>query len=765
MRERLDALALGLATGAFVLRWADPGASGAGMTLFIHLLPWFALACWFAGRIRSGAVLKFTGMELAVLAFCLVGLLSVQRASYALPALELAFGFLSLGLLFLLAVTHLGRGVLLSLVFPALAAVSLYALLQVTLIFPALLEQLGGDASPSLLARIRSMEPYSTFTGPNQLAGFLVLLLPLAAGMAADDRLRNPRVFPVRLVVVLAAAVTLALTGSRGGWVALAAAALAFGALALTRNRRRGTAAALIVAAAALPAVLPFLGPAADRAGDLHLSVRVRTTYWRGARRTFAREPVLGVGLDNLQEYHDELKGETAEESKRAHHDALQLLADTGAVGLLAFLVLVGLAMRHGLAREASPASAPSPPPPWLPAAAAAALLPGLLRGAAGLELLALVMLVGLWIGLQVLLRGPDARIAAEPSPWTRIGAAAGLTGLLVHFSADFGLYVPGVATALFATMALVVLLRIRPAEARVPGPVCAALAAVLLLIAGPLLVLAVPRLLAAEAEAYEADRRLQAGDPDAVEAAAAARDHNPLDAEAVLLFSRATFAEWVRKSRESAVPGGVRDMQLRQLEGVVIEAAADALLLRPRHSPAHDWKARFHRAFRADCLRRAEAGDATARAMADHHGREALRHAETARALYPTHWAPAYLLARIHDDRGEPDRAAELYRETLRLDGLAAEARWGDDQRPSPVARARCLLRTGAEEEGLRIVRGHYERAFRNADPARARLVIERFLEEGRLPGVRDDEADALMRPVIESVLRDILGRLPTDG
>ena len=92
-----DRIALFLTLLGFLLREWTPGTTaGAGLNLFIHLLFWIALTLWFAGRATaSGADYRFTGFEFAFLAFSVVALISVQRASFRLAALDQALTWLS----------------------------------------------------------------------------------------------------------------------------------------------------------------------------------------------------------------------------------------------------------------------------------------------------------------------------------------------------------------------------------------------------------------------------------------------------------------------------------------------------------------------------------------------------------------------------------------------------------------------------------------------------------------------------------------------
>src|SRR5579862_6140343 len=207
-----DRIALFLTLLGFLLREWTPGTSaGAGLNLFIHLLFWVALTLWFAGRATaSGAVYKFTGFEFAFLAFAVAALISVQRASFRLAALDQAMSWLSYALFFVLCVQLVGRRLLQSILLATVFTLSLYALIQKALIFP-MIQPLAATEAVEMARRIRSSEPSATFLGPNQFAAFLALLLPVLFGSMVDTR-----DFKFRPVALGLGLIALALTESKG---------------------------------------------------------------------------------------------------------------------------------------------------------------------------------------------------------------------------------------------------------------------------------------------------------------------------------------------------------------------------------------------------------------------------------------------------------------------------------------------------------------------------------------------------------------------
>jgi O-antigen ligase len=690
----LDRLALFLTILGFLLREGVSGAdAGSGLNLFIHLLFWIALTIWFAGRaVAGGALYRFTGFEFAFLAFACISLISVQRASFKLPALDHAMAYFSYALFFVLCVNVLGKRRLLALLLPTCFMIALYALVQYFVIFPELRSVADETGSVELARRIRTNEVFSTFLGPNQLAGFLALLLPIVAGAFLDERR------PLRGLSLLPGIVTMALTGSLGGWVALACGAVAFSALALTRSRGRGLVTALGTGAAALVVALFLWTPLLSKLSGSH-SLAVRAIYWQATGRIIAQAPVLGVGLDNWQEHYFPLKSDLQQESKKAHNDYLQILAEMGLLGFLAFAAIIGMGLRAALVRSTSPT--------------------------------------------------PDP---AGNFAWTRIGAAAGLIAFLIHMTVEFDFYEFGVAQALFAVLALVALLRGGAAEVRLSKGICAAAATLLFLITMALLCFVAPRALAADSELKETRQILglvEGGDlhrlSDATRISQAAQEHNPFEPEAFRLFARVKFHEWdlLRKARTPD------EKKLFEIETTILQALDNAIALRPRSSPLHFEKSRLHRLFHRACLKESS----LARAQAADHLRLALDHQRRAYELYPTFALNSYHLARLLDLSGDREEARTCYQEALRLSDLAGKEREDLDRlKLDPVARARALHALGRPFEAREILVAHFRQAVAGLPPDEARARLERLQQPGE-----DEEMRFVLKEVIDALLADL--------
>jgi O-antigen ligase len=195
----------------------------------------------------------------------------------------------------------------------------------------------------------------SFFPHPNQLAGFLVLFVPLAVGLyrVFESRLAKAACVLLALAAVPAAIVTY----SRGVLVALVALVVV-----LARSRRAWP----LIAGAAVVVVL--LAPAAwhDRVADVgsldRPEIATRLDFWDAAVSMFQASPLLGVGLNNFDVAYVGLErtgrtflpGTGLAAPETAHNLYLNTLAEQGLVGIAALLLLVLSAGRLALALRRS---------------------------------------------------------------------------------------------------------------------------------------------------------------------------------------------------------------------------------------------------------------------------------------------------------------------------------------------------------------------------------------------------------------------------
>lgn len=189
----------------------------------------------------------------------------------------------------------------------------------------------------------------------NETAAVLVAAAVFAFALCGERRW-GPAMRLLAFLAGLGSVVGLAMTASRGGLVALAAAGLVAVMLA---GRWRGRAVvALALVSIAVVGWFAAFAPAGARDRVVNASSDGRSTIWAVAERVIEAHPVLGVGSDNFvnvsANYLDQ-PGLTAaawfilDQPKVAHNLFLETWADLGTVGLLLWLAMLAYAMRCGL--------------------------------------------------------------------------------------------------------------------------------------------------------------------------------------------------------------------------------------------------------------------------------------------------------------------------------------------------------------------------------------------------------------------------------
>src|SRR5215212_1228553 len=184
------------------------------------------------------------------------------------------------------------------------------------------------NASGTVEYRVASFFPH-----PNQLAGFLVMLVPLALGVMAATRSRVLQIAALLLAVL--SIVGVVLTYSRGGLVALIALPLI-----LIRDKRSWP---LIVAGIVL---ITLLAPSVwrDRVAEVaktdQPAIATRLDFWAASLDMFQAHPVAGVGLDSFSDAYQALErpgrsylgGGVLVAPETAHNLYLNTLAEQGLI-------------------------------------------------------------------------------------------------------------------------------------------------------------------------------------------------------------------------------------------------------------------------------------------------------------------------------------------------------------------------------------------------------------------------------------------------
>jgi putative inorganic carbon (HCO3(-)) transporter len=218
-----------------------------------------------------------------------------------------------------------------------------------------------GPLSARLPAGLVSLPGAEQGINPNQLAGALVFLLPLAASCAIGVlRAGKPLLAALLAAVLVVGAATIVLTQSRAGLIGLAGAlaslALALGWLNADRRTKKFLVAAVVLLAIlgalagglALPRLLNTGGTAGAAQSDAmlqQLSLDARVEIWSRAVYALQDFPFTGVGLGAFRRVVNVLYPlflvPPGTDIAHSHNMFLQAGLDMGLIGLIGYAAML----------------------------------------------------------------------------------------------------------------------------------------------------------------------------------------------------------------------------------------------------------------------------------------------------------------------------------------------------------------------------------------------------------------------------------------
>jgi len=196
----------------------------------------------------------------------------------------------------------------------------------------------------------RSWRAFGPFYNPNLLAAMLLMAIPLWVGLLVVARSGAVRVFCGFAILLCWAGFFL--TGSKGGAIALMGALLLGAAIAPDPARKGASRRALIgvgIVCVALAGAL-LLPPIKTRLltalGTQSNSTMFRYYTWVGTWHMALARPVLGFGPGTFPAVYPRYA--VVGYTKLAHQTYLQVAAETGLIGLLAFVAVLAAQLRSG---------------------------------------------------------------------------------------------------------------------------------------------------------------------------------------------------------------------------------------------------------------------------------------------------------------------------------------------------------------------------------------------------------------------------------
>jgi O-antigen ligase len=201
--------------------------------------------------------------------------------------------------------------------------------------------------SEPFLARGGGFAVVATFANPNILAGYMLMVLPLAWAAAAEATgLRRLG----WLVTILLFAGILLLTFSKASWILLGVLIALWGLarLSIGWTLGLGTVSGMVVGVALLlltPIIrtLLFIFPDSREA-----SVDTRLGLWWAAVTAFLERPLLGFGMDGFAGATAAVRYGLLADLTRAHNMYLQALVDLGLIGSLLLWGTCAAIVRRG---------------------------------------------------------------------------------------------------------------------------------------------------------------------------------------------------------------------------------------------------------------------------------------------------------------------------------------------------------------------------------------------------------------------------------
>ena len=194
---------------------------------------------------------------------------------------------------------------------------------------------------------------------PNHLAGLLEVLGVFGLSIACWSR------WPLwsKLLVGYLAAVCyagVAITGSRGGYLSVAASLILFAILGLcvlgaagkTLVLRFGIAGLITLVVVLIATAWLFHNSAvlSERADNLIDPKNVRLKLWTSAIEQWKLQPLIGTGSGTFRYYGRQLRDPRMQfDPIDVHNDYLHLLCEYGALGAAGFLLFLYAHLRHGL--------------------------------------------------------------------------------------------------------------------------------------------------------------------------------------------------------------------------------------------------------------------------------------------------------------------------------------------------------------------------------------------------------------------------------
>ncbi len=330
---------IGLMIGVFILPFA-PDMLG---LLYMFLL----LAVFFFQQLfkRDRQELAENFMDTPIILYLLVIIISTITSIK--PGMDGSLRDLALhlgGLSFLFVMVNTVKtkedfNRIMSFLLAAASLVALYGLYQYVVGVELDAAWVDVENNPDLKTRV-----YSVFYNPNILAEYLIMLIPLAVGLFWFTKKLAKKIFYLAIVLIMSLA--LILTMSRGGWLGFAFSALIF-IILIERRLLLSIIPISLAGVFFLPQSIINRILSIRNVADSSNAYRLK--LWEITGDIIRDNPIAGVGFGHIP------FKETFETYIRtmptyhAHNTFLQVAAEIGLTGLLAFVLFLFVTFKYGV--------------------------------------------------------------------------------------------------------------------------------------------------------------------------------------------------------------------------------------------------------------------------------------------------------------------------------------------------------------------------------------------------------------------------------
>ena len=255
--------------------------------------------------------------------FCLALIVSIIFSSNKLNSLSEIYKYATVILLFLIVTSLSPENKIRAIRTIILAGfiISLLAIYQYFFGFKHTLEYLTRNnlATPFMLDYIASKRIFFPFITPNTLASYLIMIIPLTL----TDKRNFWFVIPLSFALLL--------TQSLGALLSIFLGLIIYFYLVDKLNKRK-----VVFFFLGLIIIIGAIFIMRTAAQKQHIqpifSITMRLNYWKDTLRIIKASPLTGVGLGNFN----------LAQSRYAHNSYLQIWAEMGILGIIAFIWLIG---------------------------------------------------------------------------------------------------------------------------------------------------------------------------------------------------------------------------------------------------------------------------------------------------------------------------------------------------------------------------------------------------------------------------------------